>query len=117
VSIKLGDHTVVLVKSVEDWNDRDDYGNPVKGRVYRQVHWCQVTPTRASEDQTRQSPAITGANLLAPPSTFGDVVSADAILWPWEPQPDGKYTGTQWEILGDIGRWDEAIDCQLRRLT
>jgi hypothetical protein len=31
VSIKLGDHTVVLVKSVEDWNDRDDYGNPVKG--------------------------------------------------------------------------------------
>jgi hypothetical protein len=105
VSIKLGNHTVVLVKSVEDWNDRDDYGNPVKGRVFREIHWCLFTPTRASEDQTRQSPAITGGNLLAPPSTFGDVVSADTILWPWQRQPDLLYVGTEWEILGDVGRW------------
>jgi hypothetical protein len=117
VSIKLGDHTVVLVKSADSATDRDDYGNPVRGRVYREVHWCQMTPTRASEDQTRSSPAITGSNLLAPPATFGDVVAADAILWPWQRQPDGTYTGTEWEILGDVGRWDEAIDCQLRRLT
>jgi hypothetical protein len=117
VSIKLGDHTVVLVKNAESATDRDDYGNPIKGRVYREIRWCLLVPTRASEDFSRTSPAITGATLLAPLSTFGDVVAADAILSPWTRQSDGTYKGTEWEILGDVGRWDECIECQLRRLT
>jgi hypothetical protein len=115
--VKLGDHTIVLVKSASDWSNVDEYGNPVKGRVYREVEWCSITPSRASEDFSRTSPSITGANLLAPPGTFGDVVAADTILWPWTHQPDGTYKGTEWETIGEIGRWDDAIDCQLRRLT
>lgn len=117
MSIKLGDHTVVLVKNAESATDRDDYGNPIKGRVYREVHWCSFTPSRSSEDFSRTSPAINGADLVAPPSTFSDAVAADAVMYPWTRQPDGAYKGTEWEILGDVGRWDECIECQLRRLT
>lgn len=115
--MKLGDHRIVLRKSVDHATDTDDYGNPVRGYVYLEVPWCSVTPARASEDYTRNSPAISGATLLAPPRYFRDVQSADAVLWPYQAQPDGTYTGRTWEVLGEVGQWDEAVECQLRRLT
>jgi hypothetical protein len=122
MSIKLGDHTIVLVKSADQLDSDDGYGNPVRLKVYREVRWCLVAPTRASEDQSRTSPAITGAQLLAPPTdsgtgTLNDIEAADEILWPWTRRPDGTYTGRRWEILGEVGVWEEALDCQLRRLT
>jgi hypothetical protein len=92
MSIKLGDHTIVLVKSADQLDSDDGYGNPVQSKVYREVRWCLVAPTRASEDQSRTSPAITGAQLLAPPTdsgtgTLNDIEAADEILWPWTRRP------------------------------
>jgi hypothetical protein len=77
VSIKLGDHTVVLVKSVEDWNDRDDYGNPVKDHVYRQVHWCQARSERVDvvvqrEDGTRPKGRPYARISIPAENEFGD---------------------------------------------
>ena len=43
--MKLGDHTVVLEKSIDDWENHDAYGNPAKGKVYRELRWCSFTPT------------------------------------------------------------------------
>lgn len=115
--IKLGDHRVVLAKSVEKAEEWDAYGNPVKGTVYRVLRWCLFTPARSSEGNDRSAPAIVGATLLAPPQDATDIAGADQIIYPYTEQPDGTYTGTAWEILGEVGRWDEAAECLLRRLA
>jgi hypothetical protein len=122
VSIKLGDDTVVLVKVTSSTTETDDYGNPVKGLAYRELRWCLLTPARSSEPFDRGSPAVVGANLLAPPvdhvgrRTYSDIAAADRILSDWTKQADGAYTGRAWEILGEVGLWDEAVECLLRRL-
>jgi hypothetical protein len=43
--VKIGDHTVVLEKSVEDWDNRDDYGNPTRGKVRRAPRGTSKPPT------------------------------------------------------------------------
>ena len=119
MSIKLGDDVVVLEKNVSDWNQRDDYGNPAKGKVYRELRWCLLTPARSSEPFDRGSPAVTGANLLVPPTDRQlplDIEAADAIISHWTRAADGTYTGRRWEILGEVGQWEEALECLLRRL-
>lgn len=123
---KLGDDLVVLEITVDDWEHRDDYGNPTKTKTYRPIRWCNLTPARASEDQSRTGPAIVGANLLAPRVSVLDgtrydnyvgIQAADAILSdPVGPDSQGRYTGRRWEILGELGKWAECCEAQLRRL-
>jgi hypothetical protein len=115
--VKLGDHTVVLEKSVEDWENTDDYGNPTKGKVFREIRWCLLTPARSSEDQSRTSPSISGANLIAPPSTARDIETSNVIISHWTKNPDGTYSGRRWEVLGEVGQWDLVVEVLLRRLT
>lgn len=117
MSIKLGDHTVVVQRQVRQGTDTDDYGNPVLAPQWRELRWCQFSPTRASEGNDRSAPAISGATLLAPPQSAADLEAADVILYPFTRQPDGAYTGRRWEVLGEVGQWDEAVECQLRRLV
>ncbi len=120
MSLKLGDHFIVLEKSVADWSQADDYGNPHKGRVFRELRWCSLTPARSSEPFDRGSPAVTGANLLVPPSDRQlptDIAAADAIISEPVLQADGTYKGRRWEIVGEVGVWDEAIEVLLRRLV
>lgn len=118
--MKLGDHTVLAETPVDDWGNRDpDTGNPAKTYVYTSMQWCSFTPARSSEDQSRTSPAISGANLLAPPEHASTITAATAFLYPFSEQlgPDGRRLGTRWELVGEVGIWDEAVECQLRRLT
>lgn len=115
--MKLGDHTVVLEKSIDDWDNHDEYGNPARGKVYRELRWCSFTPTRSHEDQSRTSPSINGATLYATRRSAHDVETADAILSNWTKNADGTYSGTRWEVIGDVGFWDAAIEVQCRRLT
>lgn len=113
---KLGNQTVVIERTVDDWDHRDSFGNPTKVREWHEIRWCSFTPTRASEDQSRTSPAIVGATLLAPPGTARDAEAADAILYPWTRGEDGSYIGRRWEVIGEVGAWEEATEAQLRRL-
>jgi hypothetical protein len=115
--VKLGDHTVVLEKNVDDWDNHDEYGNPTRGKVFREIRWCQLTPTRSSEDQSRTSPSISGATLMAPPSTARDIETSNVIISHWTKLPDGTYSGRRWEVLGEVGQWDISVEVQLRRLT
>ena len=115
--LKPGADTVVLKKAQDHATDTDDYGNPTRGYVYREIRWCLVTPARSSEPFVRNSPSITGSNLIAPPGTARDIESADEILTHWTKHPDGTYTGRRWEILGEVGDWSESVECLLRRLT
>lgn len=115
--MKLGNHTVVLEKNVDDWENHDEYGNPVRGKVFREIRWCQLTPTRSSEDQSRTSPSISGATLYAPLSTARDIETSNVIISHWAKNPDGTYDGRRWEVLGEVGLWDISVEVQLRRLT
>lgn len=118
--MKLGDHTILVENLVEDWGNRDpDTGAPQVTPVYTEVRWCLFTPTRASEDQSRSAPAISGATLLAPPTAAGVVLPSSTVLYPYSEvvDPDGRRMGRRWEIVGEIGQWDEALEVQLRRLT
>lgn len=119
MSVKLGDHTILAENEVDDLNNRDDYGQPAKAYVYTEVHWCQFTPTRASEANDRQAPAVSGATLLAPPDAAGVIVPSTTVLYPFSDgvDPDGRRLGRRWAIAGEIGQWDEALELQLRRLT
>jgi hypothetical protein len=115
--VKLGDHTVVLEKSVDDWGNADDYGNPARGKVFRELRWCSLTPTRSSEDQSRTSPSISGATLYATKRSAHDVETSNVIISHWTKNEDGTYTGRRWEVIGEVGVWDACIEVQLRRLT
>lgn len=114
--MKLGDHTVVLEKSVPT-GKRDAYGKPVVQKQWRELRWVSFTPARSTEPNDRTSPAIMGGTLLVSSRDATDVEGADAILSPWTKDDSGTYTGTRWEIVGDVGRWDEVAECLLRRLA
>lgn len=116
--MKLGDETVLLLHQVEDQtNVNPNTGAAAVVEVPTEIEFCAFTPARASEDQSRTGPAISGATLLAPPGTGARIATADAILHPYTRLPDGTYTGKRWEIVGEVGDWDECVEVQLRRLT
>jgi hypothetical protein len=126
--MKIGDTTVVLEMTRPDWTQpKDPYGNQPTTTTYRPIRWCSLTPARSSEDQTRTGPAIVGANLVTPRystdagvryDNFVDVLAADSIISdPVGPDGTGRYTGRRWEILGEVGKWDESVEMLLRRLV
>ena len=115
--MKLGDHRVVARKRVKV--GEDDYGNDVVRDADTLVRWCLVTPTRSTEDADRSAPSVAGATVLAPVAARV-IEAADVILWPITGEtkgPDGEtvYAGRQWEVVGDVGTWDEYTEFQVRR--
>lgn len=116
--MKLGDDTVLLLHVVEDFGNRDpDTGAPARSEVPTEIDYCSITPARPSEDQSRTGPAISGSTLLAPEGTGTQIATADAILYPFTKLPDGTYTGRRWEIVGEVGDWEDCVEVLLRRLT
>lgn len=116
--MKLGDDTVLLLHLVADSSTRNpDTGAPITTEVPTEIEYCSITPAKPSEDQTRTGPAITGSTLYAPAGTGTAIATADAILFPYTRLPDGSYTGRRWEIVGEVGDWEECVEVGLRRLT
>jgi hypothetical protein len=118
MTTKLGDHIVVLEQDAPTGAE-DEYGNAVSGKTWLEVHWSQITPAYSTEPTNRNSPSVVGMNWLAPPEWANRIMAADRVLWPWTRvnMPDGsvEYTGRRWDVIGEIGQWDEAVEVQLGR--
>ncbi len=119
MSIKLGDHTVLLDQDVPTGAE-DEYGQRVSGKAYEPLRWCLITPTYSTGPTNRNAPEITGMTLLAPPGNRNKIQAAARIWYPYtmiEPADGDAFpAGRMWEVVGEIGDWDEAVECQLRRL-
>lgn len=125
--MKLGNHTIGLRKHTPRVDGagqavRDDHGDQIVDVVDVKVEWCLVTPTMArssenGEPEDRSAPRTVGTTLLAPPGS--NVAAADVVIWPItaEATVDGQLqlTGPLWQVVGEVGVWDESEEAQLRR--
>lgn len=126
--MKLGDHTIGLRNLLPrlDGNGQpvlDEYDQPIVDAVDIKVRWCSMTPSSRLSDTNepgdRVEPALTGMTLIAPPET--PVTDSSIIVWPItdEATVDGqlRLTGTEWQVLGEPGLWDESVEARLRKAT
>lgn len=130
--MKLGDHTVglrTITTRVDGGGNpvRDEFGAEVLDAVDVKVEFCLVTPWRVTsrapqevESQDRSAPAMTGNTLLAPPGT--PVSEDDVVIWPITSETtdgDGNLVldGRLWQVSGEPGIWDEAVEVRLRAST
>lgn len=125
--MKLGSHAVGLRKATPRVDGggqpvRDDTGYQLQDVVDRKVRWCLVTPTRSAtgdndEPEDRAAPLTVGTTLLAP--VGAGIAAADVVVWPitGETIVDGqlRLSGPVWQVIGEVGVWDESEEARLRR--
>lgn len=125
--MKLGNHTIGLRKHTPRVDGggqpvRDDTGHQLQDVIDRKVRWCLVTPNRAStrdtdEPEERTAPLTIGTTLLAPPGTGID--AAEVVIWPITSEDivdeHLQLDGPIWEVIGEVGVWDESEEARLRR--
>lgn len=106
---------------------RDSFGDAITDVVDVEVRWCAVTPSsrladaleRKNELGDRVEPALTGVSLFAPPGT--PIADDSTVIWPITGRAtvDGqlRLSGTEYQVVGEPGFWDEAVETRLRRAT
>lgn len=118
--MRLGESRIALRKRIVIGSD--DYGADIVRDVDTLIRWCNVTPTRSAEDETRSAPALSGLTIQAPAGTGRAIESADVIIYPITAETrdaDGRpvYVGRQWEVVGDVGDMLEYVETQVRRTS
>jgi hypothetical protein len=114
--VKLGDDTIVLVDR-EPTGQRDRYGNDVLAPSYTAVEWCLVTPGTSTEPGDQSSARITGLDVLAPRGPADQLDAVDAVIYPATAtgDPEQPWAGPQYEVDGDVGVWEDAVQARLTR--
>lgn len=116
--MKLGNDTIVLVARTPT-GERDSRGNEITTEVFTEVRWCSVTPGTSSESSDQSVPRVKGLQVLAPRGPADQLQAVDAVIYPPAAQsdPEQPWTGPRYEVAGDVGLWDEAVQAQLERLS